>query len=352
MLLGEIKPANWNSFRQQAEMQLENYIDKANNNEDMKRAYGVQVFSPMVPDRFILPPLVYSLGKVFEIRWCRPGLILYKEVRRKDRDKDEKQKQQPYKEEIKEQRTTSADARSTSRPGIEILRSAPRAVTFESWTPEQLRRDISANTLADGLYRDRYTARWAYGSPTNVVVWVKTVVVSVNPLSTAKEYQYYQEYPTDPSFYEVFAKKRGLSTWRTELVRNTLTDYNRDLWSLIAPDAKTGLPSSRSPYYARDELRTIYAEVLKGVLLGSAAIVGAGASITSTTNVVAQRGTARSSVTPQRTPARPGEEPLPDWVSKNVQKGADQPLPDWVSNAVQRGGDLFRELEKQMRVAP
>jgi hypothetical protein len=75
-----------------------------------------------------------------------------------------------------------------------------------------------------------------------------------------------------------------LSNWQRELVRSTLVEYNNDLYSLIALNPETGVPSSMSPYYARDELRTIYAEILKGVVSGSAKIVGAGAVITSVGN--------------------------------------------------------------------
>jgi hypothetical protein len=338
MLLAEIKPANWDGIL--GATQLQNYIDKANSNEEIKRTYDVRVFSPMLPDRFNLPPLIYAEGKIFEIRWCGPGIILYKEVRKKQ--DDEKKKRQPYKEQVKEQRATSkeqekvkeqratsADARAIYRPmGIEILQSAPRPVLLPDWTPERLRRDIAAGTLRDGLYRDRYSAPWAYGANGNVVVWVKT-----GPLG--KEHQYYQEWPTDPSFYEVFAKRRGLSNRQAELIRNTLTDYNRDLWSLIAPDPVTHEPSSRSPQYAREELRSIYEGLLKGIILGSAGIVGAGAGITTVTNAAAGRGTAQSSVTPDRKPIPSREEPLPDWVSNAVQKGA---------------ADFLQELEKQMRV--
>ena len=143
------------------------------------------------------------------------------------------------------------------------------------------------------------------------------------------EYQYYQEFPTDQAFYEVFAKRRGLSAWQVERIRRTLTDYNRDLWTLIAPDPVTGQPSSRSPDYARQELRSIYGELLKGIVLGSAVITVAGAGLAAT-NATAARGTTGNSVTPGRQ--------LSD-------------VPDWVSQAV-RSTDLIQEFQRLMRVAP
>jgi hypothetical protein len=335
MLVAEVKPANKEGLY--GRIQLEHYIDKANSDEDLKKKYGVRVFSPMLPDRFNLLPPIIAEGKYYEIRWCDSGLLLYKEVP-KDKDEDKKEKkhtykketQQSFKEQVKEQRSTSAKERGTSVPRqIEILRAAPRFEPPPSWMPERLQRDIDAGTLADGLYRDRYSARFSSGYSTNVVVWVKT-----NPLG--KEHQYYQEFPEDPSFYDKFARMNGLSARQADLIRRTMTDYNRDLWSLIAPDPKTGLPSSRSPEYARAELRAIYGEILWRTFEASANIVGAGAGITGVSNAMRQRGTTQTGVPPDRKLVTPGEPPLPDWVSKSVKKGAD----------------LFREIEKQMRVTP
>lgn len=323
MLLAEVKPANLEALV--GETQLANYIEKANANDDVKRRFGVSVFSPMRPiDALLLAEVTY-IGRRFQIRWCGPGIILYKEIE-KDKDKKEKEKDKNENKKGQQKQASQAQAKeqgkatATGKPRswaeqLHILGSAPRPLQLPSWAPEALRREIQAGTLADGLYRDRFSAAWPSGYSTNVVVWVKT-----GPFG--KEYQFYQEFPSDPAFYRYLANRNGLSDWQRELVRSTLVDYNNDLWSLIAPDAKTGVPSSMSPYYARDELRRIYEEVLKGVVGGSARILLTGAAITSVSNLMRQRGTEGRSIT-RDDPAPTKEDPLPDWVSQAVQKGAD-----------------------------
>jgi hypothetical protein len=319
MLLAEVKPANREAL--EGETQLENYLNKANANEDVKRRFEVSVFSPMRPIDAMLPPEVIYIGRRFQIRWCGPGIILYKEIDKKkdkqEKEKEEKKKEQQTKQssqaQAKEQSSATGKPRSWAEQ-VQILGSAPRRLELPNWAPEALRREIQANTLEDGLYRDRFSAAWPSGYSTNVVVWVRT-----GPFG--REYQFYQEFPSDPAFYQYLANRHGLSDWQRQLVRSTLVEYNNDLWSLIAPDAKTGVPSSMSPYYARDELRTIYAEILKGVVGGSARIVGAGAAITSISNAMRQRGTEGRSITRDTEPTK--EEPLPDWVTQAVQKGAE-----------------------------
>src|SRR5688572_29815083 len=337
MLVAEVKPDNLEG--RLGGQQLEHYINHANRDEDLKKKHGVRVFSPMLPDRFDLLPTIYAEGRAYAIRWDGPGLLLYREIPRdKDKEKEkrkDKQKETPqsYKDQVKEQRRTSE--RGTSAPRqIEILRAAPRAPTLPDWTPAQLRRDISAGTLADGLYRDRYSAAWPSGHTTNVVVWVKTSALG-------REVQFYQEFPEEASFYENFARQNGLSARQGDLIRRTMTDYNRDLWSLLRPDPTTGLASSRSPEYARAELRAIYGEILRRTFEASAAIVGVGAGITSLGNAVRQRGTARTGVPSGRKTADPAELP--------AEVPAELPLPDWILKSVQTGGDLFRKLEKLMR---
>ena len=319
LLLAEIKPANWSALID-GEQQLNNYINKANQSDQAKKAYGVTSFSPMLPDRFSLPPVV-SQGRWFEIRWCLPGVIVYKEVRKK-RDQDDETAQQSESQRARAQRGASAQDRSTSP-----------AVSLPSWTPAQLRRDLTAGTLEDGLYRNRYQGAWPSGESTNVVVWVKTAATQ---RGVYRDVQFYQEFPSSPAFYERFARRRGLSDRQADLIRRTMIDYNRDLWSLIAPDPVTGRASGRSPEYARAELRTIYSEILKGVLDASARILGAGAAATSVTNAMARRGTptAPAEPEPRSTPSR------------------EPPLPEWVSRAVQKGAELFRQVEEEMHALP
>jgi hypothetical protein len=305
MLVAEVKPANWEAPI--GETQLANYIDKANANEEIKKQWGVLVFSPMRPLDATLPPEVIYQSRRFEIRWCGPGMILYKEIDKKKEEEEDKKKKN----------NEGAKPKSWAEQ-VKVIGSAPRTLEFQSWVPEALRRDIQVNTLSDGLYRNRYQAAWPSGYTSNVVLWVKT-----GPFG--REYQYYQDFPSQPEFYQHLAAKNGLSDWQRELVRSTLVQYNDNLFSLLSPDSRTGAPSSMSPYYARDELRTIYAEVLKGVVGGSALIVTSGAAITSIANAMRQRATGGKgvegrSIGKEDTPGTK-EQPLPDWVMKAVEKG-------------------------------
>jgi hypothetical protein len=336
MVLAEIKPANLDGLLN-GKTQIDNYIEKANQSEEAKRRYGVKTFTPMHPDVSVLEP-IYSLGREFVLSWCYPGLIVYKEIKQK-RDKDKDEKQQSEGQRAQSQRGASAQQRST----------AP-SVGLPDWAPASLRRDIEASTLEDGLYRNRYQGAWPGGESTNIVVWVKT---AARQQGVYREFQLYQEFPETPAFYERFARRRGLSDRQADLIRRTMADYNRDLWSLIRADPITGRSSSRSPEYARAELRTIYSEVLRGVLEASAQIAAAGAAITSVSNAMAQRSMAPTPVEPdsrsvstrqaQSAPATtpPGE--LPDWASRTIQRGFDQ---------ARRQRDLVRVLEEEMHAVP
>lgn len=309
MLVAEIKPANWAALI--GEEQLDNYINKANANEDIKRQWNVLVFSPMRSLEATLPPEIIYQSRRFEIRWCGPGIIVYKEIEKKEEDKKNKKKERPR---------SVAELVAEGKPWQEYAhpirsRSASRAMKFETWVPEALRNDILANNIPEGVYRNRYQAAWPSGYTSNVVLWYKRG-------SFGREYQYYQEFPTDPAFYEYLTQKKGLSQWQRELVRSTLIEYNNDLWSLIAPypNSETGVAPSMSPYYARDELRTIYAEILKGVVGGSASIVASGAAITGIANAMRQRATQGRSLDIESASGT-RDEPLPDWAMKAIEKG-------------------------------
>lgn len=323
MLVAEIKPANWEAI--QGETQLANYIDKANANEDVLHQWNVIVFSPMRPVEAMLPREVIYLSRRFEIRWCGPGIILYKEIRERDEEEKKKKKERPKSRAAQAQPQSWADR-------VKPLEAAPRKIEFQAWVPEALRQDILATKLPEGVYRDRYQAAWPSGYKSNVVVWVKRV-------ARGYEYQYYQEFPSEPAFYEYLATKKGMSEWQRDLVRATLVEYNNDLFSLISPSSVTGEPSSMSPYYARDELRTIYAEVLKGVIGGSARIVASGAAITGIANAMRQRAVQNRSVENPGTGKR-SDEPV----------SVEQPLPDWVTKAIERGFEQARQ--RQPAVVP
>jgi hypothetical protein len=310
MVLAEIKPANWPALID-GETQLGNYLEKANNDDDVKAKYGVSEFQPMLPSSFPLPRYIYCLGEAFQIRWCGSGLILYKQVRRK-KEESEREKRTGEQTRPASGAVAASESRATDRPiKVEILRSS----RLPAWTPDQLRRDIQAGTLTDGLYRNRYMGAWPQAAqPTNVVVWVKTSALG-------REVQFYQEYPSDPAFYQQFGKRRGLSVSQADLIRRVMTEYNRDLWSLIAPDPLTGIASSRSPYYARDELRYIYDQILKDTLSGSATIIGTGAAV-GALGAAARSAGVRGTGTPGTRPAASAQEaPLPAWVTEAVEKG-------------------------------
>jgi len=322
MLLAEIKPANWEALV--GETQLANYIDKANNNEDILRKWEVLVFSPMRADSVKLPRIVIYQSRRFQVKWCGPGIIVYKEIGKKKKKKRDPKENQDVKEQSKEEANDKYKKLDLTNPlsFVEPLTSKPRKIEFEPWVPEALRQEILANKTPDGLYRGQYQAAWPSGHTANVVVWVKR-----GPLG--REYQYYLEFPIDQGFYDYFAKKKGLSDWQRNLVRATLVEYNKDLFSLLSPNSVTGEPSSRSPEYARIELRTIYAEILKGVAKGSAQIVLGGAGITALGNSMKQRATLGRGVEHTGTGKNAdkigtAEEPLPDWINKAFEQGFKQ----------------------------
>ena len=325
MLLGEIKPAN-ESFLE-GEDQLKNYIDKANANEKLKQKFGVKVFSPMLPERFPLPPSIISSKRVYEVRWCLLGSFLYKQIlvtgRRKEKRKEggktkDKEEERPYKEQVIEQRKEAVSGRKT----LEVFPNIPRPL--EAWTPVRLRRDIDAGSLVDGLYRDRYSAKWPSGHSTNVVVWVRGL-----------EVQYYQEFPTSPEFWAGFAERRGLSEREADLIRRTLSDYNRDLWSFIV--------DGRSPSFAKEELRTIYNERLRAVFLEVPSFVTAGVASSASNALRGASGALRSQRATARTPiARGPGQTLP----------AEEPLPDYIYRSVEVADDLLKAVERSMRVGP
>jgi hypothetical protein len=248
MLLAEIKPANPEGLLN-GMAQLENYLEKANLSEEAKKKYQVRRFLALPPEASALGP-IFSEGREFVLGWCYPGLILYKEIKAK-KDEDEQGKRRSEAQRARSQRQASPEQRAT-QPALKL----------QKWTPEQLRRDIEARTLEDGVYRNRYTAAWPTGERTNVVVWVKTG-------AGARDVQYYQEFPESAGFYERFAARRGLSERQADLIRRTMADYNRDLYTLIV-DPQTGRMTGRSPEYARAELRTIYIDRLRGVVAESA----------------------------------------------------------------------------------
>jgi hypothetical protein len=209
---------------------------------------------------------------------------------------------------------------------------------LEAWTPDRLKRDIETASLKTGVYRDAYQAAWPGGHVTNVVVWVR-----------GRDVEYYQEYPTAQEYWDWFAEKRGISARQADLVRRTLADYNRDMWNLIKADPVTQGPSSVSPLYARELLRYVYGERLRGVFSDAGTLTGLGAAFTGIASALRPRPPVAVGVPPL-------EEALPQWVGDAVARGAKGP-PESISPVArevtsQGATEAVKNLERAMRVAP
>lgn len=98
MLLAEIKPANLFGLSF-AETQLAKYIDKGNENEQLKQELGVRVFAPMTSLTYHLPSTINAGGKKVNLAWCGPGVILYKAVDEEEEKKKKKKKDKKEEEE-------------------------------------------------------------------------------------------------------------------------------------------------------------------------------------------------------------------------------------------------------------
>jgi hypothetical protein len=103
MLLAEIKPANWDQLLA-GEAQLLNYINKANQDPELRRVYGV--FSPMGPGGRIRIPSRVNVGpRKFRVMWCGPGIIVYQEIKpRKKKEKKKKEKKKSKEKKPKEKK--------------------------------------------------------------------------------------------------------------------------------------------------------------------------------------------------------------------------------------------------------
>jgi hypothetical protein len=333
----EIKPAN---FRQliEGEMQVDNYVDKANANDELKRRLQVKEFRRLAPTGIEPPlPTVWWQSREFQIRWCRPGLIFYKEIRKKknkeeDKEKEKGKKQSPH----RTREAQPADPRATAGARQIVLSNGLKVDATErpwqppAWMPEELRQAVQTGALRDGVYRDRFAAPFMYGYFTNIIVYVHTSALG-------REYQFAREFPTNPHFYEEYAQQRGLNQWQERLIQTTLMTANYEMWSLIDPDRE----DPRDIYTAREELRTINTGLMKQIVAGNVLFLDIGVGFSAINNaaratVASQRNTAARSILkpamPEVLPPRPPEVPFP--LPPGVrQPPATIPIPNTPENA-------------------
>ncbi|WP_199423136.1 hypothetical protein [Actinotalea solisilvae] len=316
----EIKPANLEGLAH-GEAQVDNYVDKANANDALKRRLTATAFLRLPPSAIDPPlPLVVWQSRYFEVRWCVPGLIFYKEIRTKDDEDKEKEKEKEKRTAQEKPRDKGARSAAEAQPADPRATAGARQIVLPngikidvfyrpwqapSWMPAELRDAVQNGTLRDGVYRDLYRAPYLRGFSSNVVVYVKTTALG-------REYQFYREFPTDPQYYEDLARRRGLSGWQTRLVQSTLTTTNQDMWSLVRPDRE----DPRDLDTARDELRGIYDGILRQVFEANISILGTGVAAGAVNNAARsagafQRGTAGRSIGPQ---APAGVRPAPGVV--------------------------------------
>jgi hypothetical protein len=301
MEIGEIKPDSWRSELGTLEAvdQLNRYIRTHAIQYAPGNRWGNPPRSavPMVTYRGIAPPGV-AFGPGGQRLTCESlgnGLYFYSCTRPQKEEKKKKQAQA----QSAASGTAATQQQATAAPSLaQMLRAqAP-------WLPAELAREIAGEPT--GLYRFDAGASWRGGFSGTVVAYVNR---------SSGEIQVYHEYPEDIRFYEQLKAVRARSVIsRGDLARRlhgVFTQYNRDLWSLVAP-REAGQAFRVSPDYAKAELRGIYAEVLKGVIGGSAALVTAGAAASATMSAVrsAASGQARSGGT-LRTVA---DEPTPSFL--------------------------------------
>ena len=282
MMLAELKPANLRGLTD-GEPQLQNYIDKGNANEDLKKRLQVTEFVRMDPDPRTLPRPAWWMGRAFELQWCVAGIVLYKEI--KNDEDEEKQKEQRAEKRARAQNELTPQQRALEQ-----------SLHFKPWTPEALKNDIVRGLLEDGLYLNRYQLAWPSGEVTNVVVWVKTG-------AGARDFQYYQQYPESAGFFERFAARRGLSPRQADLIRRVMIEYNRDLLKFVVD--RNGRLTGIGPWAARDLVRQMYIDRLRLVVSESARdLVTAGAAQEVAKTVQGVVGIARSIQGARSTPVR------------------------------------------------
>lgn len=103
--LAEVKIGTWPCLWL-AEVQVGKYVERANENEKFKRDMGVDNFKRMPTSRFAPSQLRDRVtGIPVDVAWCGPGVIVYKAVANRDKEKKEepRKKEPPKKKERPEQ---------------------------------------------------------------------------------------------------------------------------------------------------------------------------------------------------------------------------------------------------------
>jgi hypothetical protein len=128
VLVAEVKPANWLRI-DFAERQVRNYISKgrSRDNADIRKKLGVTSFRLMRPSDF-MPPATLRIGpRRFHVRWCGPGLIMYKEIKKKDDKKKKKRKKKEDRKRKERRRDRTSGKRDTKKAPKKKPPAKPKA---------------------------------------------------------------------------------------------------------------------------------------------------------------------------------------------------------------------------------
>jgi hypothetical protein len=130
--------------------------------------------------------------------------------------------------------------------------------TLPAWVPAEVQKRIVNRQLTAGVHC--FPGTKPFG---NVVVWIASTGYA--------QAQVYQEFPEDISYYKDVAKG---DDYKARLLHKVYTQYNSDMRQFVI---KRGM----SPASARDELAKINEACFKLILEGMAAMMSAGAGISS-----------------------------------------------------------------------
>jgi hypothetical protein len=329
--LGEIKPANAEGYALGA-VQLQHYIDKGNADEGLKRQYGVTRFTEMQPSKFPLPRTLWVMGRRYALLWCTPGLLLYKQVEKQERDKDKREdsaRQASTRDEHTAQAATPLyidrghDMGSrvlvvgeSGAPGITAAEAASRVWGNPAYAslltgersvegpPGRFTRFAMGGlgpaqlVAMPGPLREQWAAagwpvvtyelpawlpadvaaaarngRLAPGLDTTswTFAWPAGFSSRLIVLKTSAHAEFQVLYPEDLAFYEALATRAGQSRDFARRLHTVCTEWNAGLLSLF--------PDQPSIVDAKDRLRAINDEIFRNLILAfGTAIASAGAA--------------------------------------------------------------------------